>query len=129
MSELRAFTVYRDRWLRGDEADGGSALLNGVGKQCCLGFLASACGIQNKFLLNARVLSGLRVIDASQLPIELRPVPSGVVMGETDIARNLYQVNDTRSITETRRELIITDIFRNLGIEVIFKDTKEDAHV
>jgi hypothetical protein len=49
-SERKVLVIDRQRWLRGRDMQdpeewGGPMLLNHLGKQCCLGFDAVACGI------------------------------------------------------------------------------------
>lgn len=128
------FTVYRDRWLRGDAWN--SELLNGAKLRCCMGFLAEACGLHNNTIEGIRVFRLLPSEEFWKLPAAIRPVlddDEPKVDGITrykDLATTveLYQINDDPDLEDEKREMQLYEKLLSLGIEVGFSYT-DDAQL
>lgn len=113
------FTVYRDKWARGN---GAGSLLDDQGKMCCLGFLGRQCGIEKEDIKHVG------------MPSETvkGPWPDGIVykdeeygcVRDTSACNFIATTNDSVGIetTEELRERILTDEFSRIGIEVEFVD-------
>lgn len=117
---MKKFVVDRKRWGRGG-IDG--ALLNNSGQKCCLGFLATACGIR----LKRGTMSDFTDIPAKQqhfLPEKLRCKKDkfGGLVG-TKLHNDLVEVNDSFDIQMRgrAREAKLTKLFRRAGVQVTFR--------
>ncbi len=119
----KKFTVVESRWLRGMKNGDGvsqcSQLLNFSGHQCCMGFLAEACGVPHDRRYAAAYFSSTRLEPYySQLPEALRPV--GDDRKNPQLARMIYSTNDDTSITDDERKTRLTALFAEAGVEVEF---------
>lgn len=111
------FTIKRSTWSRGIN---GSQLLY-RGNQCCMGFLASACGIANTQLENRARFYFLTPQDRNLLPEELRPIIRNAELMENPLASAFYTTNDG-IMPEDDREKRITQMLREIDIDVTFVD-------
>lgn len=120
---VKKFTVVESRWLRGGR-DGqgslrGSQLLNMQGQQCCMGFLASACGVPEEATRTTAYFSSQRMDNYLELlPKALRPVSFPSYHGA--LASMIYLANDEPSIDDTERKERLTRLFADAGVEVEF---------
>lgn len=119
-------TIIRSRWLRGNPHS--SFLRDSLGRQCCMGFLASACGIDSRSLEGQSYFSELEEDEWAKLPEKLRPIPATDStethrrMLDTTLAQGIYKKNDSYAITHEQREEDLTILLKNVGIEVTFAD-------
>lgn len=111
---MKKFTVYRNKWLRGDAPK--SMLRNGNGAKCCMGFLASGLGcigITDKFFFNE-----LAEKQRDKLPIALRPDGDNQ---DTLLADQIYEINDRCDISDKQREASLKRLFKKAEVIVVFK--------
>jgi hypothetical protein len=111
MKQLKSFTIDRKVWLRGES--GRSMLYRPEdGKMCCLGILMSKCGVPKSVLANRAFSDEI----AQEYPKQLPPFLSDFY--STDV---LMLTNDKRYLSEEKREAIIKEAFKEVGIKVRFK--------
>ncbi len=116
MSERIKFTVWRDKWLRGNSQR--SALRIETGCMCCLGFLAKTLGATDE------------LIDGYGTPEEVGAIEwpeSLVVQGEdrhedTDVCESIVYINDEAGYDDDEREAHLRDLFARAGIDIEFRD-------
>ena len=116
---MREFTIYRDKWVRGDRYHndyhlGRSALLNENDNMCCLGFLGKACGISQKRMLNKTAPDDVARNKHRNYP--------ALSYDEWD---KFVSINDNTSITNRQREDTLRSFFKNIGFKVSFKNTEK----
>lgn len=114
------FTVKRSTWIRGQGVHG-SLLLRDDGKQCCLGFLASACGIEDTLMLG---ISVPEVLPESSIH---KFVSSYFQDLDHSVSRShvgdlILQTNDAEKINDEIREKELTMLFKALGVTIKFVD-------
>lgn len=119
---MKAFTIDRSKWLRG-EGDGDSALLRPRdGKMCCLGFYLESCGLTPAQLegrdapsevVNAPESAEWLYDSAGALRLQHKRVQS-------DVCMQLMDINDSESEDAEDREAFITKAFAEQGIKVTF---------
>lgn len=113
------FTVDRKTWIRGEsswddaKATNESMLLNQkLGKMCCLGFLAKACGSNDSDIRNIGI--------PEAAPCVVWP-PWVLFMGYNSLAtEHLIKLNDDVDIGDDERERRIKEEFAAHGDEVEF---------
>lgn len=116
----RRFTVYRESWLRGNGTASG-LLLNG--QRCCLGFLGKACGIPDGEMY--------QVADPESVAPELQSLwPETILSAEskthTRLCGNILEENDCDDFeTDELREVALSALFADAGIDVTFADGSE----
>lgn len=115
---LKSFTIDRSKWAcesnnRMREED--SALRSYDGYKCCLGFMASACGIEE--ITNRGTLEQLDPKWWSKLPISFRPRDCND--SDTVLTLKAIRVNDHEK-NNNKRELGLKKIFKEAGITVKF---------
>jgi hypothetical protein len=125
-------TIDRDTWDRGR---GTSFLRDSItGKQCCLGFLAKACGFTDKQITDVGTPAVLihragtidseiysRVIDSeifSRLVVRDQRLES---LGNTKICSDMMAINDGESKAASLREDRLIILFRQIGVDVTFE--------
>ena len=109
--------INRRKWKRGP---GDSALLmpkgsEFAGQMCCLGFLARAVGHTRK-----EIYSYFK-------PSEL-DAPKGFIVDnlsgkdgyDNKLCNKLMEVNDDNKIDDTKREGLLTKLFKKIGVNVVF---------
>ena len=112
---METLTINRKRWARYGSDKGESALLNEDGNMCCLGFLGRACGLKP---------TDLRVGMPGDTYSGLHHKWSKGVIGK----RNPYSrwaskaatVNDSDKYSPEKREAILVNHFKKIGIELKF---------
>ena len=110
--------INRRKWRRGS---GDSALLmpkeadEFAGQMCCLGFLARAVGHTRK-----------EIYDYSK-PSEIDAPKDFIVDNllyknrkDNNLCGKLMQVNDNDKIDDTKRESLLTKLFKKIGVNVVF---------
>jgi hypothetical protein len=122
-TDVKKFTVKRSSWARG--RNGITLLLSDISNtRCCLGFYAQACGIPDEKLLNkgtpGMVIESNNIEWDSDLIDTTHQRYSGI---DSEITMKLMSINDDNKLTETERESMLTQMFRDrMGVEVEFID-------
>jgi hypothetical protein len=118
LGDVKSFTVDRSKWIRG-QGNEKSYLLLEDGSMCCLGFYGEACGVDRHRLLDRTSPSNILTIGSPPWDTILIHVhPQGRV--DTAPCIDLMTINDDTSISDDVRELRLTEIFKQIGIEVVF---------
>lgn len=123
-------TIDRSRWLRGDPQT--SALLDAAGRQCCLGFFMSACGVDDADIEDWGLPCETPVAEERRLPEQAKwlvneyteddePQPLLHVVDSTTVSK-LIEANDASLRSEADREAQIADLFAVHGVNVEFVD-------
>jgi hypothetical protein len=126
MTPPTKFTIDRSKWLNASTRKGyDSRLLRKFdGLMCCLGQIASQCGIPDEALRENITLLALDKAYWSLLPTALRPVTpdSDELTTDTETAAVAMITNDFSSkfLTATDREKMLTAHFAEQGIELEF---------
>jgi hypothetical protein len=110
--------IDRKIWLRGEGSDDSYLLRNSDNKQCCVGFLCEALGIDRE------TLKGKKVADRFEVPkwMTERWGPEKMI-GECPLDIQVaYETNDSTKLTEAEREARIAEIFARHDIQVKFID-------
>jgi hypothetical protein len=123
--KLLEVRISRKRWLRSCGQYSDSALRLENGKQCCLGFLARACGYTVKDILN--------LADPQDLLGELKdkdenaklqgPIANLLHEGRnTPLCVGLIKYNDNvdGSLSPKEQEKLIRDGFKEIGAKAVF---------
>ena len=116
------FQIKRSKWLRGQRAK--SVLLDVNGNQCCLGALASACGIASENIFDIQEPENISLL-FEDLPKDYSFLVYNAIENlifNTDTAYNLMQINDDSRTSDTEKEAKITEILRIQKINVEFVD-------
>lgn len=131
-TEVKRFTVYRDRWLRGNGKAGNtkmevedSSLYDPTTKtMCCLGFLCRTAGILVEDLKGVAVPGSVdaKILNSSRYPATLNNNKKGYFNEE--VLEELVSINDDTLIRDRTRERELTALFAQAGITVTFKDGK-----
>lgn len=114
---MKKFTVRRSKWLRGK---GDGYLLNDEGKMCCLGFAVNQiCKVPKKKLLDT-----FRPCDVLESTKEttFTTISYENVIIDKHFVEEAIEVNDDSTISDSGREELLTEIFKENGIKVTFKD-------
>jgi len=125
------FEVKRSEWIRGQSEL--SALLvekahrsveHPGRKKCCLGFFANACGIsdsQIKGIGSPASCPNFEPEVSADWNALMRGDPP-VCRWNSDLCNDLMSCNDTRTLTDDKREAELTKLFSKLGHTVEFVD-------
>lgn len=117
--------IEEKNWLRAG-GPGSGYLLDKDGKMCCLGFYAKQCGYTDKDILYkggpASINDGEKSEFSSNNPIRRLLRSNDNVIFETNngICWSLMHTNDDCTITDEVRKQNITEIFKEIGVEVEF---------
>lgn len=112
METLLKFTVWRERWLRGERSAQSFLLRSSDGRMCCLGFACLAAGYKES---DIRDISAPRMIDHDQHTV------AADLLLKPRIA-DAMEINDCLSIDDMERERRLTTVLASLGIEITFAD-------
>jgi len=128
--------IDRKTWLRGEGVDNSYLLRGKDGRRCCLGFLASQCGILDEYLMRVEAPNQICDHEAyKKLPNFLfneqqnenssvcckLMIANDLVLGE--VAENgKHGEGVPKFNTESEREEWITKKFAEHGIEVVFEN-------
>lgn len=109
---MKEFTIYKDKWVRGDRHHNGvylgsSLLLNDKGNMCCLGFLGQACGVVDEAMRERCA------------PTYIHGYPVAEWSG-------FIKVNDNTTYTDRQRQDKLRRLFKNIGFKVSFKNTEKN---
>jgi hypothetical protein len=94
--------IERPTWVRGDNRleYGTSALLNGLGRMCCLGFDAKACGVDPDEMESIEYPMDLDE-DATKIPEYYKATR---ILSNEDAIYDIAHINDDPGLTESERE-------------------------
>lgn len=121
--DVKSFVVDRERWYRG-KGYRHSKLLNRNNKQCCLGFYALACGL-NEASIKERKTPSEVVCNTescsckSNTQWKTKLISSDKV--NSQICQILMKVNDAIKLSDEERETKLTKLFKKIGIKVKFQ--------
>ena len=117
---MKTLVLRKRTWWRG-KGPGGSCLRGESGQKCCLGFLATACGIGRitGYAMPSDVRSfkwpqGLLVDHGPD--VEGRPVRS-----DTKLGQKIARVNDEDTLDDATRVRRLRPLFRKLGFRLVVK--------
>jgi hypothetical protein len=122
------FIVDRRMWYRG-QGEEQSRLLTQDGQRCCIGFVASQCGVPDEQLLDTSAIHqsiGIKDFDPKRISFKYREaLPVWMSNSDTaDFASSLlheaYFVNDKRTISDEDREQRLQAIFAKNGDQIEF---------
>ena len=120
MADVKHLVIIREQWLRGGDQNGERGfswlLSKASGKRCCLGFYAQSLGASDDLIRNRTSPGGTS---------ELGIWPSwllGPFNGDSRESNSLMLINDSSTLPDERRELLIKQIFAAHGVEVNFVD-------
>ena len=132
------FTVDRKNWFRGSRYD--SSLLispshaldcgvpeEHIGKMCCLGFYAKACGVSEKALKNTNASSPQELSEAkARLPKQFKKLLvdhkwHDLDVNESKLSLKLMSTNDSHKISNKTREARLKKLFKEINVTVKFK--------
>ena len=118
--------INRSKWLRGTSSPPSFLVRYSDGMLCCLGFLGVACGIEQEAMIGRTSPSdvfghfhkwpkGTFLDNCHQLG-----TTKSYLNGPTIIS--IIKNNDDPSISDDLREVLISNDFTHLGVEVTFED-------
>ena len=124
---LKSFTVYEDKWDTGNVG-----VLSGDRGRCCIGFLALACGVEEKEIIEKAIVNDLKEEDQLKC-LEEEELQTG------DGFEFAYEVNDMaegsgirilggrylgskKKMTQPLRKKLLKDFFKKeFNVNVVFK--------
>ena len=111
--------INRAKWRTGAKSKaqtgkGDTALLNGEGFMCCLGFRCHQMGIPKKDLLE--ITCPFHLSDDWNIPDLIN-----IFGGDSEFTCKAIQINDNSKLTSEEREKRITEHFATIGVTVEFK--------
>lgn len=118
------FVINERTWSEGGRRPF-THLLDADGFRCCLGFIASQCGIPDEVLQGVPELRRLPMEYWDKLPKELRPSQlNGARTREVDanLTEEAYSTNDDALFSLTQREQALQKLFGAKGIQLMFED-------
>ena len=118
-AETLDVVIDRSKWRTGFDGptahgDGPTQLLNYEGYRCCLGFIASACGIDDEHLVRCSIPGLVSLPPYNQLPIELKS------SSPIDYVSDALLINDNGYSTRTAKEQKLLDLFKKSSINLSF---------
>jgi len=113
--KIMKLVIDRKTWYRG-KGSKDSRLLNNEGQKCCLGFLATACGIEDEKIFNTSKCDFLDFEDVEKFPRTI----CDKLGYDTALTMSLYEINDSYYFDNIQREKLLTEQFVEAGIEVEF---------
>ncbi len=115
---LKSFTVYRDRWLRGEGATHSQLQRESDNKRCCLGFYCLAAGVSEEAIIGKGNPGALACSLDRDL---LHPALTDGALEDFALPKIMGTNDDVRLADGTREALLIQQ-FRAIGITVKFAD-------
>lgn len=113
------FTVKRSKWLRGIGPDDSYLYNTESKKMCCLGFFACAVGHTKKQIAD---VADPYEVKNTKFPPELVMKVDDHERINTEICKDLMEINDSTSISDAERESELKTTFRKAKITVSFED-------
>ncbi len=129
---MMKLVIDRNVWLRGEGFKNSFLIRLSDKKQCCLGFLGLACGIDAHHLVNQSSPHGSFFHQYDLVPIESRADktakesnlwPEEIYSPDvalSSITHKLMEVNDNKLLSDEEREKTLKTIFLSINIEVDF---------
>jgi len=106
-------TIDRSIWLRGEGSGSSFLLRQKDNKQCCIGILLEANGVEREKLAGVSAVRDHNNNICVVTPIKLDWL-------NEDQINNFYSMNDDKEYDDTFREQKLTEMFAAHGIEVEF---------
>lgn len=121
MKQLKEFTVIRSQWVNGSNSEerGDPCLMNEQGYLCCLGFACRNMGVNDRQLLNNSTPEDVLKEESKITTIGSWNINRIVDNSVTDDA---IRINDDEVSSQKKKELDLTILFKNNGVDIIFKD-------
>lgn len=123
----KRFVVKRDKWLRGDDGKT-STLLDRGGCMCCLGFVATQCGVPADSILEEADPSMLDADTAKTVPLLAEIYDQDEEDGyayervrNSKLSNDAIEVNDDSRLTDAERERHLSELFAAHGYEMVFE--------
>lgn len=120
--DVRKFTVKRSKWLRGN--GGVSQLLNNEGKMCCLGFYGRECGLRPQDIRDQATPSDVDDTRDEKIwntfLIKDDTINTLNSPRDSKAAVKLMRINDSKALSDEKREEKLTAEFLKWGIKVKF---------
>ena len=119
----KRLVIDRRKWLRNTQRkeDFDSCLLNSRGKMCCLGFYAKQfCGATDKKLLDKTTPETVPTLPWDEQLLVREDHVGRYTPYNTPLTDNLMDVNDSNLTYGPSRELTIKELFKQMGIQVVF---------
>jgi 3-methyladenine DNA glycosylase Mpg len=117
------FVVQRSKWLRGTRGRD-TYLFDDHGARCCLGFVASQCGVADSVLLNVAPPRDIKPFEVLQQLDGLLTRPAREYVRDwTDsaLADDAMRINDDADITDAERETSLSFLFAEHGYALRFE--------
>jgi hypothetical protein len=115
-TKLPIVVIDRSIWRRGQGRSGSKLIKDG--EYCAWGFALKALGVTDEQM--GKKVMPYQVVSDSVLP-HLQDICASITAGQ------IAQTNDSRCLTEQRRELLITQDFKALGFKVKFLGQRDAA--
>jgi hypothetical protein len=110
--------ISRKKWLRG--GNGNAVMSTSTGMKCCLGHVATACGIKREHLISRGDPGDVsRNTPASEITKEFSRLLCGIGIKAVNDA---IHANDSETMPAKQREKEIADILAPVGFDISFKD-------
>jgi hypothetical protein len=110
------FTVYRDKWIRGED---NPKLLTVDDRRCCLGFLAKDFGYSDSEIKDRSCLEDL--CDLTKLPYGLVEEQCSDYWRDSLSVKEIMSINDNKNISCSNRESKLKELFNLINIQIIFE--------
>lgn len=113
---MQKLIIVRDKWYRGNSYN--SSLLRADGKMCCLGFYAKKCGYAEEEIFTKTsphdlAYHGQTIKEGLEKLLDTRN-------SNNEICDQLIDINDSHITSEQVREQIVSDLFKQIDVEVEF---------
>lgn len=110
--------IDRTKWARQTRGvnNGGSALLNGQGCMCCLGFVGLACG------LTQAQLEGYGFPSSVDMPEPWTTDGFASTRNDSNAAFSAMNINDDNTTSDAEKEAALITLFAGVGYELSFEN-------
>jgi hypothetical protein len=108
--------IDRKKWGRG--TNDGRLLFRG--KMCCLGFLGLQCGLSENQIRGKHMPYSVFVSVKRNKSVWAKMI--NTIIDSTVLANDLATINDNPNTSDTQKEFKITQKFKEIGVEVKFKN-------
>jgi hypothetical protein len=118
---MRTLTIDRTKWIRGEGHDRSALLRPDNRKMCCLGFDAISRGYTEEEILDIKTPHRLPLAEL-KFPefCYYRGLGYAYHLTRTDLLDKIMMVNDEQEREEVGRETLLTDLFKEAGIQLEF---------
>lgn len=122
------YTIDRSKWVCFSKRYklGESAMLNDIGRMCCLGHICNQAGVSKKRLAGVGNPEGVGYKDPKHIPKWLYDKDSPHKL-QTATANEMIGVNDSHEYTPKQRETALIKIAKTAGITLKFVGRLRDG--